>query len=244
MPVSWRALALAVMTLTTLTLALLAGPSTAGRRPGLCGHHNVHVLAQRGAVAIYVYRGAGGLAVTQVCARGKASIVAEAPAEAVQPTSIAITDNAVGYATEVCDPQEQGLQRSPCITIVGRNGGRVATITSAVDPTPPRSQITRLRIAASGAFAWISCHRKGPKAGEADPATQPGCLTTGRRHYVYALPADAPDRSTPVLLASATGISPRRLSIGKRRVTWRVGKRLRSAPIPPSNSTPATASPK
>ncbi len=157
------------------------------------------------------------------------------------PASIAITDNAVGYATEVCDPQERGLQGSPCITIVGRNGGRVATITSAVDPTPPRSQITRLRIAASGAFAWISCHRKGPKAGEADPATQPGCLTTGRRHYVYALPADAPDRSTPVRLASATGISPRTLSIGKRRVTWRVGKRLRSAPIPPP--TPATASP-
>lgn len=214
----------------------------AARASGLCGHHRVHVLARHRDIAIYVLRASDGKPRTQICIHGKASALdSGAPESLVQHASITIADNAYGYAVEYCD---SGGQRSgpPCFTIVSRLINRRTVAATALDPTTPRSQVTRMAIAKNGAFAWISCHRAGTTAGEPDPITQPGCLTTGRRHYVYALPADAIGRATPVLLTSGRGIAPRTLSVGTHRVTWRAGKRLRSAPIPPSNSTPAEAS--
>jgi hypothetical protein len=226
--------ALALLTATALVAAAWVGGAHADApRGAYCGSHPVRVLAQHGSAAVYEVRSYGTLS-AEACDRNVATTLSFGPpADAVQRDSVDITDRAIGYAIETCSPDES--TDTPCTTIIVRGSRRGRHPVKAVavnDPTATRSQVTRLRVGPTNATAWISCHRFGTTAGEADPTTQPTCAKAGRQHAVYVIPANASANSTPIRLAIGTRISPTALAVGTKRITWRDGGQLRHALIP------------
>lgn len=142
------------------------------------------------------------------------------PVTAAGPSSIALAGPLVAYVyfDEQCGPCG-GIHG---LTVMDLRTGRTANgFGPEGDPDPDafdNGPIRRLVLRRDAALAYIQCF--GTRRNH--------CHRRGVTSYVFKMDSGA---ARPARLAKGKGIDPRFLRLGHGRVTWRQGRRVRSAPL-------------
>ena len=224
-----RALLTCAVVATAAVLLAHRDPAAVGSTHPACPPTNatkVFAHSTYGAVFRQHYDGVG----LRSCSRdGKAFYEAMSSTDSEpQVASIDIGGRFFAYAVAVCDTVDPCLTNIRTNTLGGYRRRSAGTILASTPPVSPQVQVTRLRIAATQALAWIVC--EGGPFGR----TPAACLRDGQRRWLYARPASQAFQDLdPALIAIGRHIDARFLKLSRdgTKVTWRQQRNLHTKNI-------------
>ena len=148
------------------------------------------------------------------------------------PPAVAWAGPLVAYAvTDFLEPT--GEHTTVRIEDLSTSGSDEPTTTVRALRIRSDAKVGSLRVRRNGGIAWIQCPPRGGYSvdrGYGDP--RPNCTRPGRSvNTVYKHDSDDPDPQGRVRLDRGRKIDPRSLKLHGSRLTWREGKKRRSATL-------------